>query len=68
MIIYLAKNSIITSFCNKNCGVEVKQYGDRNKKIIKYFLPLKQITISSDINIIKRSVHLFTVQSLQYLD
>jgi hypothetical protein len=35
---------------------------------VKYYLPLNQIVVTSDVVVLERSVQLFTVQALHFLD
>jgi hypothetical protein len=39
-----------------------------NKWQIKYYLPLYEILVTSDVAMLERSVQIFTVQALHYLD
>jgi hypothetical protein len=64
LAIHLAKHSILTSFSPGRCGVVVS--GERTT--IKYFLPLNEIVLTSSINMLERSVQLFNLQSMHYLD
>jgi hypothetical protein len=41
---------------------------NEEKSILKYYLPLNEITISDNRNMLERSVQLFNVQSMLYLD
>ncbi len=64
LAIFLAKNYIITSFSPERCGVISSQ----DKTIIKYYLPLSQIIVTNNISMLERSVQLFNLQSMHFLD
>jgi hypothetical protein len=64
LAIHLAKHSILTSFSPNRCGVTVS--GERTT--VKYFLPLNEIVLTSSISMLERSVQLFNLQSMHYLD
>lgn len=64
MAIHLAKHSILTSFSPNRCGVVIT--GERTT--VKYFLPLNEIVLTSSISMLERSVQLFNLQSMHYLD
>lgn len=64
LAIYLAKQYILTSFNPARCGVIINE----RKTIIKYFLPLNEIIITDNISMLERSVQLFNLQSMHYLD
>ena len=65
LAIHLAKHSLLTSFNPSRCGIVLN--ADNNWQL-KYYLPLNEIVITSDVVMLKRSVELFTVQSLHFLD
>jgi len=48
LAIYLAKNYILTSFSPERCGVIINE----GKSIIKYFLPLNEIIITTNISML----------------
>lgn len=64
LAIYLAKNFILTTFSPKRCGVVVNE----GTSILKYYLPLNEITLTDNRSSLERSVQLFNVQSMHYLD
>lgn len=64
MAIYLAKNCILTTFSPSRCGVVVSEANST----LKYYLPLNEITLTDQRSLLERSVHLFNVQSMHYLD
>ena len=64
LAIYLAKNFIITSFAPNRCGVLINE----SQSTLKYYLPLNEITITDNRSMLERSVQLFNVQSMLYLD
>jgi hypothetical protein len=64
LAIYLAKQSILTSFNPSRCGMIINE----RKTLIKYFLPLNEIVITNNISTLERSVQLFNIQSMHYLD
>lgn len=64
MAIFLAKNFIITSFAPNRCGVVIAE----SQSTLKYYLPLNEITITDNRSMLERSVQLFNVQSMLYLD
>lgn len=64
LAIYLAKNCIVTTFSPERCGVVIKE----DKSTLKYYLPLPDINITDNRTTLERSVHLFNVQSMHYLD
>jgi len=65
LAIHLAKNCLLTSFNPNRCGVILNA---DNKWQIKYYLPLNEIVITDNMAMLERSVQLFTVQSLHFLD
>lgn len=60
----MAKNYILTSFNPGRCGVIFNE----NRSLVKYYLPLNEIIITSEVGMLERSVQLFSVQSMHYLD
>jgi hypothetical protein len=64
LAIHLAKNSILTSFSPSRCGVVAT--GERT--LVKYFLPLNEIVLTSSRSMLERSVQLFNLQSMHFLD
>ena len=64
LAIFLAKNCILTTFSPSRCGVVVNE----EKSILKYYLPLNELSITNDRSLLERSVHLFNVQSMHHLD
>lgn len=64
LAIFLAKNCILTSFSPARCGVVAGEGGS----VLKFYLPLPEIAICLDRNVLERSVQLFNVQSMHYLD
>ena len=64
LAIYLAKQYILTSFNPARCGVIIND----KKSLIKYYLPLNDITFTDNISTLERSVQLFNLQSMHYLD
>ena len=60
----MAKNYILTSFNPTRCGILLKE----DRSVVKYYLPLNEIIITQNINMLERSVQLFTLQSMHYLD
>lgn len=64
LAIYLAKNCIVTTFNPERCGVVINE----NKSTLKYYLPLPDINITDNRTTLERSVQLFNVQSMHYLD
>lgn len=64
LAIYLAKQYILTSFNPSRCGVIIND----KKSLIKYYLPLNDITFTDNISTLERSVQLFNLQSMHYLD
>lgn len=64
LAIYLAKNCILTTFNPERCGIVINE----NRSLLKYYLPLQDITITNNISMLERSVQLFNVQSMHYLD
>lgn len=64
MIVHAAKHSILISFNSENCGLKIIN----GQKIVKYYFSLSEISICNDIKVIERSVQLFTVKSVQFLD
>ena len=65
LAIHLAKNCLLTSFNPNRCGIILNA---DNKWQVKYYLPLNEIVVTNDVAMLKRSVELFTVQSLHFLD
>jgi hypothetical protein len=65
LVIHLAKNCLLTSFNPNRCGIILN--ADNNWQV-KYYLPLNEIVVTNDVTMLKRSVELFTVQSLHFLD
>jgi hypothetical protein len=64
LAIYLAKNCLITSFIPTRCGIVIKE----GRTLLKYYLPLNEITITSNRSTLERFVQVFTLQSMHYLD
>jgi hypothetical protein len=64
MIVHAAKHFIIIPFESKNCGVKII----KGERVVKYYFPIDEIKICNEIKVIERSVQLFTVQSMQFLD
>lgn len=64
LVIYLAKYGISTAFHPSRCGV----INNEGKSILKYYLPLPEITVTDNISVLERGVQLFSVQSMHYLD
>lgn len=64
LAIHLAKHSILTSFSPSRCGAVLTE----GRVLVKYFLPLNQIVITSSRNMLERAVQLFNLQSMHYLD
>jgi hypothetical protein len=64
LAIYLAKNCILTTFNPNRCGVVINEA----KSTLKYYLPLPEITVTNSREALERSVNLFNVQSMHYLD
>ncbi len=64
LAIFLAKHCMVTSFSASRCGVVVKE----EQTILKYYLPLQEITITDNRSNLERFVGLFNVQSMQHLD
>ena len=64
LAIYLAKNCIVTAFSPQRCGVVIKE----DKSTLKYYLPLADISLTDNRTMLERSVQLFNVQSMHYLD
>lgn len=65
LVIHMAKNCLLTSFNPSRCGVLLNA---DDKWQLKYYLPLKEIIVTNDVTMLERSVQLFTVQSLHFLD
>jgi len=55
---------MVTSFNPQRCGVIINDM----TSTIKYYLPLSDISITDDRTVLERSVQLFKVQSMSYLD
>lgn len=64
LAIYLAKHYVATSFNPKRCGAMTVD----KKTVVKYYLPIGEIRISDNISLLERSVQLFNLQSMHYLD
>jgi hypothetical protein len=64
LAIFLAKNCILTTFAPHRCGVLTND----DKNTLKYYLPLNEISITNNRNMLERSVQLFNVQAMHYLD
>ncbi len=64
MIVHAAKHFIIIPFESKNCGLKII----KGERVVKYYFPIDEIKICNEIKAIERSVQLFTVQSMQFLD
>jgi len=64
LAIYLAKNGILTTFSPCRCGTLVNE----SKTCLKYYLPLCDITLTNNRDMLERAVQLFNVQSMHYLD
>lgn len=60
----MAKNWIVTSFNPQRCGAIINDVTGT----IKYYLPLTDISITDNRSALERSVQLFNVQSMSYLD
>lgn len=64
LAIYLAKHCILTAFNPSRCGAVISE----ERTVIKYYLPLNEITITSNRSTLERAVQLFNVQSMHHLD
>lgn len=64
LAIYLAKHYVATPFNPERCGAMMQD----KKTVVKYYLPIGEITITDNISLLERSVQLFNLQSMHYLD
>jgi hypothetical protein len=64
LAIYLAKHCILTAFNPSRCGAVISE----DRTVIKYYLPLNDITITTNRSALERAVQLFNVQSMHHLD